>query len=366
MIFFLIISIINILFFRFLHVRIYGDFNQLPTEIAKDIVSPRWLIGSSILAFLYHSIVLLISSSFQSVAFVLLAGSMLMCLFSFFLGNKFPNRLTIILPFFSPIWFLFLSGYNEYYPFIAPAFICSLLLLSEDRISKINPILIGIFAAFLSLLYVGFVPIGFFLILIFFIRKGWNNGFISLVSLGLSILLLILIFWPENISTFFPAYFSTLNIKESELFPGKLMAHLPFFKVSFAFSRDNISRVSSDFFWAGGFVSLLIIILSTFQKKIYSGLNIIQRNALYIFILVLFQLFYFIFMVPRLGGLQDIDLFFTVYLLFSFIAGLLSDIHATALTHELSLMYKLSVFSFFLGNTSFLILFFCFLGVPYY
>ncbi len=366
MIFFLIVSIINVLFFRFLHVRIYGDFNQLPTEITKAIVSPRWLIGSSILAFLYHSIVLPISGNFQSVAFVLLAGSILMCLFSFFLVNKYPNRLTIILPFISPIWFLFLSGYNEYYPFIAPAFICALLLLSEDRISKINPILIGIIAAFLSLLYVGFVPIGLFLMVVFFIRNGWKNGFISLVSMGLSIFLLILIFWPDNITTFFPAYYSALNVKESELFPGKLMAHLPFFKVSYAFSRDNISRVTSDFFWAGGFVSLLIMVLSAFHKKIFSALNLIQRNALYLFILVLFQVFYFIFMVPRLGGLQDIDLFFTVYLVFSFVAGLLSDILATGLTHEFSLMYKLSVFSFFLGNTSYLILYFCFLGVPYY
>jgi len=347
-------------------VRIYGDFNQLPTEIAKSIVSPRWLIGSSILVFLYHSIVLPISSSFQSVAFVLLAGSLLMCLFSFFIMKTYPNHLTVILPFFSPIWFLFLSGYNEYYPFIAPAFICILLLLSDDRISKINPIFIGIIAAFFCLLYVGFVPIGLFLIFVFFIRKGWKNGFISLVSMGLSIFLLIFIFWPDNISTFFPAYYSTLNIKDSELFPGKLMTHLPFFKFSFAFSSDNISRISSDFFWAGGFVSLLIIGLSIFKKKINLGQNLIQRKTLYLFILILFQVFYFIFMVPRLGGLQDIDLFFTVYLVFSFVAGLLSDIRATELTHELSLMYKLSIFSFFLGNTSFLILYFCFLGVPYY
>ena len=48
--------------------------------------------------------------------------------------------------------------------------------------------------------------------------------------------------------------------------------------------------------------------------------------------LVLVQLYYIVFMVPRLGPIGDVDLFFTTYLTLAFMAGLLLDVVRTDAT----------------------------------
>ncbi len=363
---FLVISIVNILLVHFLHIQIYGDFDQLPSEISSNVVFPRWLVGSSFLNFTYHFIIQPIKASFQTAAFVRLSGSFLMLGFSIILLLKSPNRLSVILPLLSPIWFLFFSGYNEYYPFIAEFFLLSLLLLSTDKLVKIHPILIGIFASLIMLLYVGFVPLGLFLIFVLFVKKGARAGITAFFAALCATVWLVLIFWPNTFISFFPAYYSSLNIKSSDLYPGLLMAHLPFFKVSYAFSLDNLTRIFNQYYWAGGPGSLIIMVLFGLKKNIFSKVNLINNNILFLSLFLIWQIFYFIFMVPRLGPYQDIDLFFSVYLTISFMAGFLADLHFESMQNPDSTLSKHQVISFFIGNSSFLILYFCFLGIPYF
>ena len=144
------------------------------------------------------------------------------------------------------------------------------------------------------------------------------------------------------------------------------MTYAPFFKIGYAFSKANFVRMFNDFFWAGGIVSILILIGTIFYRVFFKKSLLRNRNLLFLLLMVLWQIFYYIFMVPRLGALQDIDLFFTVYLAFAFIAGLLCDEVVNQLSDERQQLLKLGVFSFFLGNASCLILYLAFVGVPYY
>jgi len=362
----LIAFLVNILFFQFMHIRNYGDFDQLPSQLTKSTIFPRWLIGSSILNWLYHSIVIPIRPNFQSAAFVRVLGSILMISSSFFLLKKYPNRLTLILPITSPIWFLFSSGYNEYYPFIAEIFVISILLLTEDYIKGINPILLGVIVSGVSLLYVGFIPVGLLLLVAFFGRSGLKKGFIALGSMLVSFFMFIFMFWPQEFVTFFPAYYSSLNIKESVLFPGELMVHLPFFKLSYAFSVENFRRLFYDLFWACGFGVILILVFILSSKKEFIKSVFRKYNAIFLMILAVGMLAYFIFMVPRLGVTQDIDLYFATYLIVNLFSGYLVDERfGTPITSE-NAIKKFHIFAFAFGNSAFLILFFCFLGIPYF
>lgn len=362
----LLVSIVNILLVHFLHIQIFGDFDQLPTDISNSVIFPRWLIGSSILNFIYHSVIQPIRSSFQTAAFVRLGGSLLMLGFSIFLLIKYPNRLNVILPLLSPIWFLFSSGYNEYYPFIAEIYLIFLIILSNDYLSRIPPIFIGIIASLMMLFYVGFVPVGLFLILVLFLKKGLKPGFVAAIAALGSSVLFILIFWPDSFISFFPAYYSSLNIKSSDLYPGLLMAHLPFFNFSYAFSGENLNRIFNEYHWAGGFASVAILFFVLLKKNFLTKEILLKKNVLYLLIFFVWQIFYFIFMVPRLGAYQDIDLFFTVYLIITFIAGDFADLSTDSNQNADSSLIKHRVVSFFLGNSSFLILYFCFIGIPYF
>jgi hypothetical protein len=46
-----------------------------------------------------------------------------MCLSSAILLFLFPKRASLSLTLTSPIWLLLCSGYDEYYPFIAPLYV---------------------------------------------------------------------------------------------------------------------------------------------------------------------------------------------------------------------------------------------------
>jgi hypothetical protein len=350
----------------FFHIRIssYGDNGQLSSAIANQTVLPRWMLGSSLLNFIYKSIFLHLPVVISTIAYVRLAGSAFMCLFSILLIKKFPSRFAMILPMLTPIWIILAVGYDEYYPFITPMLLFMLVLLSEDILQKINPFLMGLIVSAIGLLYAGFVPFAAFILAVYCLRRGALASIKAVISTLLFLFLLIKIFWPDTIPAFFIYYYSSLNIGDASLYPGQFLAHTPFFKPQFAFSATNFRRLFFIYYWAGGLSPLLILaacgkLFKRISLKLFKNLT-----SLAVLFLFLWQAFYFVFMIPRLGAVNDIDLFFSVYITFAFFAGWMIDKLLKNTQPEIQSLIKNVVFAAFAGNSALAIVYFAFVGLP--
>ncbi len=346
--------------------RAYGDSGQVGKLAADGSTYSRWLVGSSLITFIFQKIIHPLFENLGSLEYVKIFGSLLMCLTSVILIHKYPKRLSVILPLFTPIWLLFAWGYDEYYPFIAPVFLLFLILISEDFLSRIHPLAFGFFTAFVGLLYAGFVPMSLFLLFVFFLRRGWKQGVIAAGAALVSAIFLIWIFWPSPIQNFFPDYYSKLNLKDSLLYPGMNITHTPFFKFKYAFSLSNINRVVYSQFWTGGFIAPLFILAGLFSKRFWTSTKHELLTALFLGLFMLWQVFYFVFMIPRLGVIQDIDLFFTVYLTMAYIGGWVVDKAALQFSEDKANLLKRICFSAFLGNSMYAGLYLILLGLPVY
>lgn len=359
----LIFVVLNTFIFHF-HINNYGDYGQLSTEIGNGEVFPRWLIGSSLLMHLYQSIFVKLPVVLSTFVYLRLAGSFLMCLFSIFLIKRYPNRLSIILPLITPIWLILAIGYDEYYPIIAPVVLMVLVLLSEDLLKKIHPVLMGAIVSVIALLYAGFVPYAIFLLIIYAIRRGWIAGLISLASAVGCSFLIILVLWPDTIANFFYNYYSALNLTEANLYPGQSLSHTPFFKPQFALSAANLHRLLFMYFWAGGISPILVIAaIITFLVKTTKK-NLLRISFISVTLFFLWQVFYFFFMIPRLGPTNDIDLFFSVYITVPFFAGWLLDETVSRTQPKTQALVKNVCFAIVTANTSVAFLYFAFLGLP--
>lgn len=349
-----------------LHLRLqnYGDYGQLSNYLAEGRVFSRWLAGSSLLNFLYHSVVLRILGGFDAAAFVKLGGGLLMSAVSIWMINRHPQRLAVLLPLFTPIWLLLSLGYNEYYPFIAPVFLAVLVLLSGDILRRFHPLLLGLLAAAVALLYAGFVPVCLFLLLVYTVRAGIKKGLAAAFCCAVSVPLLILVFWPSSLPGFISEYRDALNATDANLYPGQYLVGTPFFQPRFAFSRANLRRIVFMSFWAGGLASIAVLAGSIIAavKRIHRLVKVPGFLAVVAFFV--WQAFYFIFMIPRLGPVDDIDLFFTVYITFAFFSGMLVDLLAAEKTPDERKFIQLVVFAMFTGSTAPALLRLAFLGLP--
>ncbi len=87
-------------------------------------------------------------------------------------------------------------------------------------------------------------------------------------------------------------------------------------------------------------------------------------SLLAIGLVVLWQCIYFIIKIPRLGPVNDIDLFFSVYITLAFATGLLfENILQNHFPEKLN-QWRNVIFSIYIGNTAITILFLVFRGVP--
>ncbi len=80
-------------------------------------------------------------------------------------------------------------------------------------------------------------------------------------------------------------------------------------------------------FWGGGIAPLLLVLTGVkfFKHRDRSWFRQNWIRFLPIGLLFGWQIFYFFFMLPKLGPVKDIDLYFSVYLTIAFVAGLLVD-----------------------------------------
>jgi hypothetical protein len=139
--------------------------------------------------------------------------------------------------------------------------------------------------------------------------------------------------WPEGVVSFFHTLHGLLNLGESHLHP-RYVGHVagatsPMLAVGFATSAAHLREVAYQLAWGGGWWSLPLLAGSTLA--VLSGADAGRRVALRDarvwlgLLLVAWQVYYLLFMVPRLGVVEDIDLFFSTYLVLAFLAGRVLD-----------------------------------------
>ncbi len=357
--------------FRIVPFQVYGDQNQLNYLLSTGTVFPRYLVGSRILDFIYRNLIVPLflnnapSETVLADIYVRVFGCLLMTAAALLLLKKYPHRLSIILPIILPVWLLFSSGYNEYYPFITPLFMICLLFLDQWNIGDVHPILLGLLTALVALVYAAFIPITLFLLGFYFLRGGIKKGLLALLFALLWGLALIEICWSGSFSSFLNQYIFTLNLGDNnsiEQFVGQALGNSPFFKPTFAFSGDHIRMMFFMLFWTGGIFSTVVLAVTAVLLAVKRQL--LNKKFIIPGIFLLYQIVYFFFMIPKLGPLMDIDLFFPVYLTIAYIAGILADHYARILPEEKSRRYSFICLALVAGNSAFCTFYLLLWGIP--
>lgn len=349
----------------------YGDQNQLNYLLSTGTHFPRYLVGSETLEFIYQNLIapLFLPGGMPETdltdAYVRIFGSLVMVFTALHLLRKYSGRLSILLPLSIPAWFLFSSGYNEYYPFITPLFMLCLLFLDQKAIEKVHPILVGLMVAVVALVYAAFVPLSLFLLGLYFLRAGIKRGAVALLFSVGWVFALITIFWKHPLDGFIQQYINTLNlgdVNSTEKFVGQAFGMTPFFKPAFAFSADHLKMMFFMLFWVGGISSTILLLVMIVLLAIKRELK--QKKFIIPALFLLYQFLYFFFMIPKLGPLKDIDLFFSVYLTIAFTAGLLIDHYVKDLPEKKSRWFSFMCYALVAGNTAFCIYYLLLWGTP--
>ncbi len=208
--FFLFLTIIVILNLIIFHIPLqnYGDNGFLSERIDANLLFERWMLGSKFLNSIYHSIWYplanhnLLPFPVGANIFLRLFGGIWMGLFSFFLIKRYPNKLSVVLPLSLPLWILLSSGYNEYYPFIAPIFLGLLVFLSQNNMKTISPFWMGVLTSVFGLAYAGFLPISMIILFIYGLRVGGRKSLTAGLFAIVCIILFIAILWPTSLPEF--------------------------------------------------------------------------------------------------------------------------------------------------------------------
>jgi hypothetical protein len=327
---------VNIIW-EFWHLIQYGDSFGVNTAISTNGVFHRWFLGTTILSRAYH----LLWPTFGSYLpnklanidiFVRLTGATIMWCSSIIFLRHYGAQFRLLIPLLSPVYLLFCSGYNEYYPFITWEYMIFLFILFDD-LSKRSPQFIAAISSVMALSYGAFIPI----ILVLFVCYGLSTNIKKTITAvcmtGAWCAFLLILLWPDTILSFIISYFYSLPLGDKSIIFGPYVHKSagplsPFFTLSYSFSLEHLSHLCFMFFFGAGPILALSFVGGLFvcrKKEIPDQTSGIKPVFCLAACLAL-QLLYFLFMLPKLGPILDIDLFFMVYLNFGFIAGIFVDI----------------------------------------
>ncbi len=325
--------------------RPYGDGAVFTGFVAEGRVVPRWLVGSAAASTLHAAVWGLppvaarLPAALQSAnAFLALLGTACMVGGTVALLRRWPGRLSVLLPALTPVWLLFMSGYTEYYPLIAAPFVAVLAWLFDRPLDERTPTQIGALVAVLPLVYIGFLPVACLTLVAWFVVRP--DGAVRAVATGLVVAAAtIAICWPLGLPHFFQALYGVMNFGEANIptrYAGQSAG-----PTSLVFSLDAVltwtrtREVGALVVWGGGWWAVPLLVTATWRAAraglvTWAACRHDVRMPLGI-ALVGVQVYYLVFMLPRLGPVGDVDLFFTTYLTLAFMAGLVVDAVAARL-----------------------------------
>ncbi len=318
----------------------YGDRGFMEAILQAGDSVPKWLIGSTLTNLLYAAVwqfppfqSWLPADLQPSHGFVASVSALVMGLSSILLFQRWPGRLSITLPLLTPIWIMFSAGYSEIYPFVVAVFIATLCVIFDGSLESKPPLLIGFIAASLPLVYLGFAPLGVLLLFSYMVSSRKD----SLKALGYCILnfvLLLTIFWSGSKTQFFGQLYSSMNLGEQNILFERYTNHSAglnsiFFEPTYALSVEHLTDVAYILFFGGGAIPLILLTVGALYH-LASGVRkvvmILKDVRLWMALAIIgLHLHYLLFMIPKLGPVQDIDLYFQVFIVLSFFAGYVWD-----------------------------------------
>ena len=322
-----------------LPVRPYGDGVIFAEFVAAGRAMPRWLLGSAAASVTHAALwefapvrEVLADPLRSPAAFLAVLGTTTMAVGTWALFRRWPGRLAVLLPAMTPVWVLFTGGYVEYYPLIAVGFVAALAWLFERPLEQRTGYEVGTLAAMLALGYVGFVPTALAVLVTFVLVHRAEAG----RALGAALVvgaIAIAICWPEGITHYIRALYSVINLGDAHLLPryaGQVASPTSmFFAAGTTLSWSHARDVAYGVVWGAGWWSLPLLGAAVWSWRDAPGIvRQVHRDARtwLAVALLAWHLAYAATMVPRLGPMADIDLFFPTYLLVPFLAGLLIDL----------------------------------------
>ena len=363
--------------YAFMNMEAYGDYECFRLFLDEGRVMPKWLLGHVVVQFLYGLVRnlppffrALIPMFESSISFSKWLGALTMGAATVMLVKRWPNRTSLLFVIFTPAWLAFSSGYLEYYPFIAWIIPALYLWLLDKPLGDRNPYVVGALAAALPLVYMGFAPLAVFVLLFHLIERPKNAA--KLVGAFLvSLYLLIRVFYADFPHKFLGEY--AYSMAPGDLFTGferykgkAASASSVFFETGYALSGEHLKDVFYILFFGGGFAAPIILLYNGGMAAIRGAVN---RNALKSprlwlgVVLVAWAAYFLVFMIPKFGPRNDVDLFFIQYITFSFFAGHLLDRRIENRPNASAL--RLCWFAAFLGNSAVVTAYLMLIGIPY-
>lgn len=286
----------------------YGDVGYLPYLVKEEIAFTKWFLGVLFLVRLHDFIPL----NLDPTDFVIVLGILAMVGCNLQVLKSKKNGFTHILPLVSPLWILLGTGYNEYYPFVAPfALITVWYLLGEFTVNR--NWMVAVFCGLLPLIYLGLTPFSFLLVLRSVglgIRRCFSFIFVSIATFFIT----IFFFWPTNIGGFFARLKYESNLGEANTLHIPYQKHslegTPFFDLRFAFSIEHILEKIGMLIFGGGvfaFCGLCVIIVEFVRRVFLLHRNKIVWSEFCIQLLALSQVLVLILLIPKLGPINDRD-----------------------------------------------------------
>jgi hypothetical protein len=318
--------------------RSYGDSAYILVRLGEGTVVAKWLGGTAVASWVHAGVwkfppfaAALPATMLTPEGFLATLGALTIAGFTIAALERQPLRLAAVLPTLTPIWLMLSVGYLEYYPLIAGAMLVVLLWLFEGPLELKAPRTVGLVTAALPLLYIGFLPLAALILAGYLVaapRRLWATaGWLLLGYVALAALL-----WPPGVADYLRTLHGEYNLGEAWNYPryqGQVAGeHSIFFRPAFALSPARLREVATMYLWGGGLVApgLLLALGAAALRSRWEVPECLRDSRLWLALaLIGWQGFYLVFMVPKLGPERDIDLFFGVYAVVAFCAGLAAD-----------------------------------------
>lgn len=321
-----------------LPIRRYGDWRAFERYIAEGEVLARWLAGNALLNAAHRALVdwAGLAPGRQTAAlFLRCAATALTTLSAILLLRRWPRRLMVILPALTPIWLLFAAGHAEYYPFVAGLWLFTLAWAMDRPLAERSPLAVGALAALLfPLAYLGYAPQAALLILAYALAAP-RRAPVALVAAVGTATVGILLLWPGSPAEFLASLGASVGSDTAARlsFPAYAgRAASPdsiFFSWSYALSPGHLWDLLLMQSLAGGVWMPLLALTGlglTLRRWDPAAARALRDpRTLFLVAVCVWQAGYFVRMLPLLGPIQDIDIFFSCYLTLAFTAGLLLD-----------------------------------------
>ena len=362
------------LIWRFSDLLAYGDSKHFTKYLRNNQVFPRWFLGTAIMTWLYRFLWMPLGAHLPETlsfgdGFIRISGAAVMCVSSFAYLRAHGNRLALLVPLLTPIWLMFCSGYNEYYPFIAFVYVGFLFVISNG-LAKRSPVFVAATSSLLFLSYTAFVPLGFLLIACYGLSTSIKKALAAVLIAGLICVSAIILLWPEALTSFASEYRDALNLGEKNTHYAAYIGRsagdtTPFFKLSYALSIEHILHLCFMFFFSTGVVPVFLLaaaLIGYFKKGF---LTEFARTKVVIFLgsCLVFQLCYFVLLIPKLGPVKDIDLFFSVYLTVGFAAGFVGDRFLDSMSVETRDIWRNCVVGSCIGSSAVILVHLLWIGI---